>query len=89
MMVANKKDKVFPLVYLLLTLVLILPVATVIVERLFSVMNIIKTWLRNRMGDEWMNDNLVVYIEKDISDGIDNETVMQHFQKMKLHWGQL
>ncbi|KAK2644137.1 hypothetical protein Ddye_019332 [Dipteronia dyeriana] len=28
MMVANKKDKVFPLVYLLLTLALILPVAT-------------------------------------------------------------
>ena len=52
-------------------------------------MNIIKTRLRNRIGDQWMNDNLVVYIEKDISDGIDNETIMQHFQKMKSRRGQL
>ena len=89
MMVAHKKDKVFPLVYLLLTLALILPVATATVERSFSAMNIIKTRLRNRMGDQWMNDNLVVYIEKDISDGIDNETIMQHFQKMKSRRGQL
>ncbi|KAK3199317.1 hypothetical protein Dsin_022732 [Dipteronia sinensis] len=89
MMVAHKKDEVFPLVYLLLTLVLILLVATATVERSFSAMNIIKTRLRNRMGDQWMNDNLVVYIEKDISDGIDNETIMQHFQKMKPRQGQL
>ncbi|KAK2644138.1 hypothetical protein Ddye_019333, partial [Dipteronia dyeriana] len=51
-------------------------------------MEIIKTRLRNRMGDQWMNENLVVYIEKDISDGIDNEIVMQHFQKMKPRRGQ-
>ncbi|KAK2652092.1 hypothetical protein Ddye_011948 [Dipteronia dyeriana] len=50
MMVANKKDKLFPLVYLLLTLALILLVATATVERSFSAMKIIKTRLRNRMG---------------------------------------
>ncbi|GMP22833.1 hypothetical protein CsSME_00000668 [Camellia sinensis var. sinensis] len=46
-------------------------------------MNIMKNRLRNRMSDEWMNDSLVVYIERDIFDGIDNDTIMERFQKMK------
>ncbi|XP_073263612.1 uncharacterized protein [Populus alba] len=48
-------------------------VATATVERVFSAMHIVKSRLRNKMGDKWMNDSLVVYIEKDIFDKIDNE----------------
>ena len=69
-MVEAKKDKVYPLVYLLIKLALVLPVATVTVERVFSDMNIVKNHLRNRMGDQLMNDNLIVYIENDIFDSI-------------------
>jgi hypothetical protein len=29
------------------------------------------------MRDKWMNDSLVVYIEKDIFDKIDNEAIMK------------
>lgn len=47
--VETGKNKVFNSVYLLLTLALILPVATVLVERAFSDMNIVKNLLRNRM----------------------------------------
>ena len=47
-----KKNVSYPLVYSLVTLALILPVATAIVERAFSVMNIIKNRLRNRIGDQ-------------------------------------
>ncbi|XP_022846235.1 zinc finger MYM-type protein 1-like [Olea europaea var. sylvestris] len=50
----------FPLVYRLLTLGLIF------VERVFSAMNLIKSDLCNKMGDVWLNDNLVVYVEKAI-----------------------
>ncbi|XP_041995749.1 uncharacterized protein LOC121745871 [Salvia splendens] len=57
--------------------------ATASVERAFSAMKTIKTDLRNRMGDEWMNDNLVVYIEKDIFSTIDNEPILQRFRSMK------
>ena len=46
-----KKNVSYPLVYSLVTLALILPVATAIVERAFSAMNIIKNRLRNRIGD--------------------------------------
>ena len=35
-----------------------------IVERSFSVMKYRKNELRNQMRDQWMNDCLVVYIEK-------------------------
>ncbi|XP_052302967.1 uncharacterized protein LOC127904272 [Populus trichocarpa] len=52
-------------------------VATATVEIVFSAMHIVKSRLRNRMGDKWMNDSLVVYIEKDIFDKIDNEAIMK------------
>ena len=38
---------------------------------------------RDRMGDKWMNDSLVVYIKKDIFDNIDNEIIMKWFQNIK------
>ena len=88
-MVETKKNIVYPLVYLLVTLALVLPVATTTVERIFSAMNIVKNRLRNQMGDQWMNDQLLVYVEKDIFDSIDNYTIVQHFQNMKTHRIQL
>ena len=50
-MVEMKKNVSYPLVYSLVTLALILPVATTTIERTFSAMNIIKNRLRNRKGD--------------------------------------
>jgi hypothetical protein len=50
-MVEMMKNIVYPLVYSLVTLSLILPVATETVERAFSTMNIVQNNLRNRMED--------------------------------------
>ncbi|BBH08941.1 hypothetical protein Prudu_021296 [Prunus dulcis] len=50
---------------IIIVLALTLPVATASVERAFSAMNIVKGPLRNRMGDQWLSDSLLVYIEKD------------------------
>ncbi|XP_022893867.1 uncharacterized protein LOC111408329 [Olea europaea var. sylvestris] len=36
--------------------------------------------LRNRIGDEWMNDSLVVYVKKDIFLKNDNELILQSYQ---------
>ncbi|CAK8576822.1 unnamed protein product [Lathyrus sativus] len=52
-------------------------------------MKIVKTRLRNRMGDEWMNGCLVTYIESDVLKYIDNEQIIQRFQNMKSRKGQL
>ena len=60
-----------------------LPIATATIERSFSAMKYIKNELCNRMGDQWMNDCLIVYIERDVACRIDNETIMQRFQNMK------
>ncbi|KAI0497630.1 hypothetical protein KFK09_020863 [Dendrobium nobile] len=78
-----KKNDVYPLVYKLITLALTLPVATATVERAFSAMKIIKHRLRSRMGDDWLNDCLVPYIEKDVFDLIPNEDVIQYYQKIQ------
>ncbi|XP_057791342.1 uncharacterized protein LOC131008485 [Salvia miltiorrhiza] len=63
--------------------------ATTFVERTFSAMKLVKSDLRNRMQDEWMNDNLIVYIEKDIFSTIDNEKILQRFQSMSARRNQL
>ena len=88
-LVSTRKHETYPLVYLLVKLALTLPVATATVERSFSAMKYVKNELRNRMGDQWMNDCLVVYIEKDVACSIDNETIMQRFQNMKTRRRQL
>ena len=50
-MVEMKKNVSYPLVYSLVTLALILLVATVTIERAFSTMNIIKNRLCNQIGE--------------------------------------
>ena len=51
-LVETRKHIVYPLVYRLLKLAMILPIATAAVERSFSAMKIMKSRLHNRMGDE-------------------------------------
>ncbi|XP_039823667.1 zinc finger MYM-type protein 1-like [Panicum virgatum] len=82
-MVELKRHEIFPLVYRLIELALLLPVATASVERAFSAMKIIKTELRNKMSDGWLNDLMVVYIEREIFKGIDLESIKKAFQKKK------
>jgi len=55
-LVSTKRHKQYYVVYKLLKLVLILPVATASVERVFSTMNYVKNKQRNKMGDEYLNN---------------------------------
>ncbi|KAL7196364.1 hypothetical protein ACSBR1_036387 [Camellia fascicularis] len=75
-LVETKRDIVYLLVYLLVKLELIFLVATAIVERAFSAMKFIKNRLLNRMGNQWLNDCLVTYIEKYVFDSVDNDLIM-------------
>jgi hypothetical protein len=79
-MVETKKYIIYPLVYSFVTLSLILLVVTATIEGAFLAMNIVKNGLCNRMGDQWMNDSLVTYIEKDTFKTISNDKIMQRFQ---------
>jgi hypothetical protein len=51
----------------LLRLVLTLLVPTATIERSFSAMKFVKTRLRSKMGDAYLRDYLVVYIERDLT----------------------
>ena len=82
-MVEMGRDKVYHLVYRLLTLALIMPVATGTIERVLSGMHLVKTELRNRIGDQWSNDSLIIYVEKEIFYCIDNAVIIDHFDKLK------
>ncbi|XP_031090938.1 uncharacterized protein LOC115995930 [Ipomoea triloba] len=88
-MVETGRHLDYRMVYLLLKLSLILPVATASVERAFSTMKLIKTPLRNRMSDDLLNDCLVSYVEKAIFDQVSNEAVLHRFQNMREHRGVL
>ena len=45
-------------------------------------MKIIKTELRNKMSDGWLNDLMVVYIEREIFKSIDLREIKEDFQKV-------
>ena len=88
-MVESKKRIIFLKVYPLLKLALILPLATSSVKRAFSTMKLIKTSTRNKMGDRFLSDYLVSYIDKVILEGISNDTIMQIFQGIRTRRVQL
>jgi len=86
-MVTSNMHTTFPLVYRLVELALILPVATATVERPFSAMSIIKTGLRNKMGDDWMNHRMVCYIERDVFVSIEESKIIERFQGYRTRKG--
>jgi hypothetical protein len=58
------KSKIYNLIDRLIRLVLTLLVSTATTKLAFSAMKLVKTRLRSRMEDEFLADNLVIYIEK-------------------------
>jgi hypothetical protein len=82
-MVDTRKHLTYPLVYRLLKLVLVLPVATATVERVFSGMKKVKTCLRNSIGDQYMSNSLICYVEKEKMLKVTNADVVDRFKKMK------
>ena len=67
----------------LIRLVLILPVSTSTTNRAFSAMKLLKTRFRNRMEDEFLADNMIVYIEKEIAGNFTIEMIIDEFYSMK------
>ncbi|XP_071728969.1 uncharacterized protein [Rutidosis leptorrhynchoides] len=67
----------------LIRLILTLPVSTATIERAFSWMKICKNRLRNKMSDDFLADNLVVYIEREIAEKFDSDSVIDDFKMLK------
>ena len=60
-----------------------LSVSTVTTEWAFSAMKLLKTRLCNRMEDELLTDNMIVYIEKEIAGNFTMEMIVDEFYSMK------
>ncbi|KAK1357572.1 hypothetical protein POM88_050828 [Heracleum sosnowskyi] len=88
-MVQKKKHLSYPLLCQLLKLALVLPVATATVERCFSTMKLVKSDLRNRIGDEYLSYCLISAIEKEALAKVTNDDIIDRFQKMKTRREQL
>ena len=46
-------------------------------------MKLCKTRLRNKMADDFLADILVVYIEKEIAEKFDSESIIEEFKSVK------
>ncbi|KAM3238874.1 hypothetical protein P3L10_013907 [Capsicum annuum] len=88
-LVHTNKHSNYPLVFRLVKLALLLPVATTSVERAFSAMKFLKNDWRSRMSDDFGSGCLVPYLEKDVFDNISNDAIINTFQDMKPHRVQL
>ncbi|XP_055822054.1 uncharacterized protein LOC129890544 [Solanum dulcamara] len=82
-LIQTKKHSTYPLVFLLVKLALLLPVATAFVERAFLTMKFIKNDLRSQMSDDFFSGCLFPYLEKDVFDSISNDAIIKTFQDMK------
>jgi len=78
-LVQTNKHLSFSHLRLLLKLALILLVSTTTVERVFSAMKFIKTKLRNRISDEFLNDTVITYFDIDLFQSLSNDDMMLYF----------
>jgi hypothetical protein len=82
-LVETEKSKTYYLIDRLIRLVLTLPVSTTTTERAFSAMKIVKTRLRNKMEDEFLANSLVVYIEREIAESFNLNSILDDFVSLK------
>jgi len=81
-MIETRKHLSHPQVYRLLKVVLTLPIATATVERCFSA-TVVKTTLRNRISDQFLNDYVVCLVKRELFDTVINKVVIKRFQSME------
>ncbi|XP_042443838.1 zinc finger MYM-type protein 1-like [Zingiber officinale] len=84
-MIVTKKVESYVMIQRLIRLVLTLPVSTATTERAFSSMKFLKTTRCNKMGDDLLSDCMILYIERQLSEKIDLESVIDEFYTLKSH----
>ena len=77
------KSKIYYLLDRLIRIVLTFPVSIATSERAFSAMKIVKIRLRNKMEDEFLTDNLVVIIEREIVETFSSDSILEGFVSLK------
>jgi hypothetical protein len=57
--------------------------STATTERAFTTMNVVKIRLRNKMEDEILANNLVIYIESEIVENFNSDSILDDFVSLK------
>jgi hypothetical protein len=79
----TEKLKIYYLIDRLIRFILTLLVSITTTERVFSVMKIVKTRLRNKMENDFLANSLVLYIEKEIVENFDLDSILDDFVLLK------
>ncbi|XP_058211520.1 uncharacterized protein LOC131323690 [Rhododendron vialii] len=82
-LVETKKSESYHLIERLIRLVATLLVTTATAERAFSAMKHVKTNLRNKMDDDFLADSMIMYIERDLVQDIDSDSIIDDFYSVK------
>ncbi|KAI8560851.1 hypothetical protein RHMOL_Rhmol04G0287800 [Rhododendron molle] len=82
-LVETKKSESYHLIERLICLVATLLVTTATAERAFSIMKHVKTDLRNKMEDDFLADSMIMYIERDLVQDIDSDSIIDDFYSVK------
>jgi hypothetical protein len=62
---------------------LTLPLSTTTTERVFSAMKIVKARLCNKTEDGFLANSLVLYIEREIAESFDSNSIFDDFVLLK------
>ena len=73
----DSTNHLYPNIHAIIKVLLTMPVSTASVERSFSVLKRLKTYLRNTMGDDRMSSLALLHIYQDRNINVDN--VLQAF----------
>ncbi|KAI9160865.1 hypothetical protein LWI28_012255 [Acer negundo] len=79
----TKMSEHYTLIDKLIRLVLTLPISIATAERAFSAMKLVKTPLRNKMDGNFLTNCMVIYIEREIADIIDLDSIIDEFDYVK------
>ncbi|XP_026378155.1 zinc finger MYM-type protein 1-like [Papaver somniferum] len=82
-LVETGKSNAYDLIDRLIRLVLTLPVSTASAERVFSCMNIVKTVPRNKMGNEFLGDCMIVHAERQIAEKVSCDSIIDDFASLR------
>jgi len=64
-------------------LLVTLPVSTATAERIFSVLKIVKTRLRNKIEDQYLANSLLVQVEGEIVEHYTYDDIISDFKDLK------
>jgi hypothetical protein len=79
----TNKSQHYHLIDRLIHLVLTLPVFTATTEWTFSIMKHVKTVFRNKIKEEFLMDSMMMYIERELVEDIDSDSIIDEFYSTK------